>query len=180
VRPMSDPLLRRTLLKWVELQSARDNVRFLTHDETKKKPVRDAAEVSHILPHNVEEGSSWAQSFPSLEEQSMYPDKLGNILLLPHSVRELVSDKAFKDGQRILKKKAKRLADYGMVKEFLKVREWTPQIIDKRTRKIGELVWAMLFLPGNPKFWQGVDELESEVDAQEDEIEMTPAGYEEV
>ncbi len=180
VRPMSDPLLRRTLLKWFELQSARENVRFLTHDDTKKKGARDLAEVSHILPHNVEEGSSWAAAFPSLEQQSMYPDKLGNILLLPHSVRELVADKSFKDGQKILKRKLKRLADYDMVKDFLKAKEWTPQIIDKRTRKIGETIWAMLFLPGNPKFWQGDDELEEEAQAEVDEIEMTPAGYEEV
>ena len=180
VRPMSDPLLRRTLLKWYELQGARENVRFLTHDDTKKKGIRDLAEVSHILPHTVEENSSWAAAFPSLEEQGTYPDKLGNIVLLPHSVREAMEEKSFKDGKKVLKKFSKRLAGYDLAAQLMKVNEWTPEIVDKRTRKVGEMMWAMLFLPGNPKFWQGADELESEADADEEDIELTPAGYEEV
>ena len=180
VRPMADPLLRRTLLKWYELQGARENVRFLTHDDTRKKGVRDLAEVCHILPHNVEENSSWVETFPDLEQQGTYPDKLGNIVLLPHSVREALEGKSFKDGKKVLKKHAKRLTGYDLVSEILKVNEWTPEIVDKRTRKVGEMMWAMLFLPGNPKFWQGHDELEAEADAEVDEIEMTPAGYEEV
>ena len=42
------------------------------------------------------------------------------------------------------------------------------------------MMWAMLFLPGNPKFWQGADELESEDDAAVDDIDIVPAGYQEV
>ena len=179
VRPMSDPLLRRTLLKWCELQGVRENVRFLTHDETRKKPVRDAAEVEHILPHNIDGDAAWVKAFPSLEEQGAYPDKLGNILLLPHSVREELAEKPFKDKKKILKKRAKRLQGYGMAKELLKADDWTPERIDRRTRKIGEMMWAMLFLPGNPKFWLDGDELEAEDEAREDEIEMVPFGYDE-
>ena len=169
------------MLKWYELQGVRGEMcAFLTHDETRKKGDRDPAEVAHVLPHNVEEGSSWAKAFPSLEQQGNYPDKLGNIVLLPHSVREALDGKSFKDGKKILKKRAKRLEGYDLAAQLLKINDWTPEVVDKRSRKVGEMMWAMLFLPGNPKFWQGYDELEEESEAEVDDIELTPAGYEEV
>lgn len=179
VRPMTDPLLRRTLLKWFELQGVRDNVRHLTHDTSGRSPKPDAAEVEQLVPMNVDDGSPWMKTFSGLEDRSFYPDKLGNLLLVPHSVREELADKSFKDKKKILKKRSKRLDGYGMVREILKQDKWTPEIIDKRTRKVGEMMWAMLFLPGNPKFWLGADELESEEDAAVDDMDLEPTGYEE-
>lgn len=179
VRPMTDALLRRTLLKWYELQGVRDNVRHLTHDTSARTAKRDAAEVEQLVPSNFDEGSVWIKSFPGIEDRSFYPDKLGNLVLLPHSVREELGEKSFKDKKKILKKRSKRLDGYGLVKDILKQDSWTPEIIDKRTRKMGEMMWAMLFLPGNPKFWLGSDELESEDDAAVDDIDFVPDGYEE-
>lgn len=177
VRPMSDPALRRTLFRWYELQGVQDNVRFLTQDETKKKSVRDAAEVAAILPHAIGAKSPWNKVFPDIELQSEYPDKLGNLVLLPSSVHEAIRGIAFKDQKKILKKRSKRLENYEMVREIMRVDQWTPEVIDRRSRKVGEMMWAMLFLPGNPKFWLDGNELEAEEDAELDEIEIAPSGY---
>jgi hypothetical protein len=171
-KSFTDPELRVDLFKWIEAQGHDRTLRHLRRQVDTEQG--ETPEVEHVLPQSVVPGSDWLAAFPDYDERLRLTDRLGNLALVPRDVNTELEDKPFADKRAILEASAK-VARYRTAMDILGEAEWTPEVIDRRTDRVGELVWTLLEIPGEPAFntWEPEDTdadlpLEDEMNGKEE------------
>ncbi len=149
-KPISDFQTRRVLLKWIELRNIGNNVRFLSYPY--RDDVRDPLEVEHVLPAHTPEGSMWSTAFPNEDDLFLYPDKLGNLILVPQSLNRDLGQSWIDTKKKVLAKNKHKLTKVRGWKDIERAKEWNAAAIDARTARLAAEVWTDLKLPGDNPF----------------------------
>lgn len=155
-KSFTDPELRVDLFKWIEAQGHERTLRHLRRQA--ENDHGETPEVEHVLPQSVVPGSDWLDAFPDYDERLRLTDRLGNLALVPRDVNAELEDRGFAEKRAILEASPK-VARYRTAMDILKEETWTPEVIDRRTDRIGELIWSLLQIPGAPAFnnWDNDD-----------------------
>lgn len=143
--PVTDYEVRRSIFQFLELQTAPSR-RALYPSEAKKYTIE------HILPETPPMGSPWLEIFADDDLRSRYTDLVGNFMGLPDDMNKKLGTLPFQEKRAIL------MADHSIWERWVTSQgvveheEWTPPIIEVRTRLLGRLIWGALALPGAPDF----------------------------
>lgn len=94
--------------------------------------------LEHILPQNPSKNSFWVENYTE-EEREKYTYMLGNMTLILGTRNSSLGNRDFQD------KKEKLIeSDIPQNKELGEVKEWTKEIIEKRTEKLTKLMLKII------------------------------------
>lgn len=98
------------------------------------------ATVEHVLPQNPAEGSKWLKNWPDEELREKWVHRLGNLALLSRAKNSQASNFDFdKKKDRYFSSK-NGLANYALTVGVLKEKTWTPEVVEKRQKRLLERV----------------------------------------
>jgi hypothetical protein len=164
--PVTDPFLRRALFQFLELQTV-PSLRSL------RPSAQKAFSIEHILPESPPPGSPWLDAFPEENERSRCTDLIGNLMSVPLDMNKKLGTLPFPEKRAILMEDRSIWERWITSQGVLEIEEWTPSMIETRTRILGRLIWGALALPGTPDFdgpWaaRDTDEDEADLDLKQD------------
>lgn len=122
--PFFDDHLVKTILLWIELQSARS----ATLKPMQYEPMR-------VLPGKVDEADHWSTAFPELGPRLTLTQMLGNFVLAGQGENEHSSASSFKAVR-------KQIPDVKVNAKVRKAPNWTPELIEARTAHLAETLLA--------------------------------------
>ncbi len=91
--------------------------------------------VEHVLPQNPKENSQWFDWFPTVEEQSLWVHRIGNLALLTRAKNSAASNYDFqkKKDTYFIKK---GVTTFALTTQVLNHSEWTPAIVEERQQNL--------------------------------------------
>lgn len=158
--PVSDPFLRRAIFQFLELQTV-PSLRSL------RPSAQKTFSIEHILPETPPPGSPWLEQFPEEDQRSRCTDLVGNLMSVPMDMNKKLGTLPFQEKRAILKADRSIWERWVTSQGVIEHEDWTPSVIEVRTRFLGRLIWGALALPGAPDFdgpWALRDTEEDEAD----------------
>jgi len=96
----------------------------------------EAKSIEHVFPQKPQPDSKWLAGVPP-DEVLKFVNRIGNLVLISKSRNSTASNLEFDDKkQKYLKP---RVTDYPRSVQVLGYNEWTPAIIEDRTKEVGKI-----------------------------------------
>lgn len=96
-----------------------------------------ARTAEHVFPQNPEDGSAWS-AMANEEDRKSFVNKIGNLILLSSGKNSSASNRDFDEKKQ--KYLAPRVSDFPRSSQVLGYAEWTPEVINLRTREAATLI----------------------------------------
>ena len=98
------------------------------------------ATIEHILPRNPGPDSDWLQTWPDLAQRRELSDTLGNFCLLSKRDNQRADRLSYADKRQSIFRNPDMGGKFAITREASLYDHWTPDIVQKRTKKLARLL----------------------------------------
>lgn len=102
------------------------------------------ASVEHILPQRPDDEPYWLNAFPDAAVRSASINMIGNMVACTTKANNGMGTQPFNKKVKILKRQKKT---FQTVQDVITLADWSPELVEARTAKMAEDIWAALDNP---------------------------------
>ncbi len=97
--------------------------------------------IEHVLPQTVQKGSEWDTKWPDEEKRKFWLHKIANLVPLTKYHNSEAQNYDFDKKKECYFKSKKGVSSYPLTTQVLNEKEWTPEVVEKRQKKLLDIFY---------------------------------------